>query len=140
MKRTVWNLKASGEKWSQFTNVLATKQNITRDIIQCQELPFNERYKHWYREIDTTARKTIGKSTVKVGARQKKFSNEVEELNQQKRLLKREIVNQSDHTTKTELIAKYKLIQSDIHKKMIREKTLDIEQRLKRVVSDNSRN
>ena len=139
VKRTVWNLKASSEKWSQFTDELALKQNITKDIIQCQELPFNERYKHWYKEIDSTARKTIGKSTVKVGAKQK-FSKEVEELNQKKRLLKKEIVNQLDKTMKNELIAKFRLIQSDIHEKMISEKTLDIEQRLKRVVSDSSRN
>ena len=84
VRKTDWNLRASGEKWAQFGVQLEQRQIAAERIITNKNFPFEERYNKWFNQIDTAARKTIGKTTFKTGGKEK-FSNDVKALQREKK-------------------------------------------------------
>ena len=94
MKRTGWNLRASSTKWTEFKEELEKRKTKATDIITDPSKPIDIRYKKWFTEIETAARKTIGKTTYKVGGKEK-FSKEVNRLRDEKRSIKKNIQEQT---------------------------------------------
>ena len=139
VKKTNWNLRASSEKWAQFAEELEKRKIASTNIIQREDIPMNERYKQWYRQIDDAARSSIGKTTTKIGGKTK-VSKNIEELCKQKRDLKRQIMCQVDKTQKVGLINTYKIVQEKITSEMTHEKTIQIESKFRKIVADKSQN
>ena len=82
VKKTGWKLRASTEKWCEFSGELLKRQLKATKIIKSDK-PMNQRYKLWMNEIDQAARLTIGKTTTKQGGKEN-FSSKVREMNNQK--------------------------------------------------------
>ena len=139
VKHTNWNLRASSEKWAQFAEELEKRHDTAKNIIQRNDLSINERYSLWYRQIDEAARSTIGKTTTKVGGKEK-FSKTVQDLCKEKKTLKKQISEQNDRSLKFDLISQYKAKQEQIKSQMVHEKTLQIETRFRKIIADKSRN
>ena len=137
VKRTNWNLKASSEKWVQFGDELTRRKVITSDIIGCKNIPLNQRYNLWTKEIENAAFKTIGKTTVKYGGKER-FSSEVNALCKQKRETKRNISQQTNMDEKNRLICAYKDIQLQIREQMTNEKAELIEAKFMKIIADKS--
>ena len=120
MKRTCWNLRASAEKWSQFAHELDERQPATKVILSCKDIPLNERYKMWYKEIEKAAWCTLGKTTIKQGAEQK-ISENVTILCKKKRTMKTLIKKEHQPEKRHKLISEYKVIQQEVHEAIIKE-------------------
>ena len=95
-KRTIWNLRASGEKWAEYANELTRKIDITTNILNHENKSTEQKYKEWYKEVEGVARKTIGKTTIKEGGKEK-FSRLVDEMRTEKRNIKKMIQNETDN-------------------------------------------
>ena len=113
-KRTIWNLKASQEKWDKYGDELNKRCEKASAILMDPHVPINTKYKRWFQEIDQAARITIGKTTVKTGGKEK-VSAEVKKLQTLKKEKKKEIKRETDITTRNSLILQYKDIQNGIH-------------------------
>ena len=101
VKTTIWNLKASNEKWAQFAEKLKETEAKATAVISDTSKPFDKRYKEWFSILEDDARKTIGKTTIREG-KGPKSSKEVKELQEQKKMLKTEIQkaeNENDKNT-----------------------------------------
>ena len=64
-KRTGRNIRASEEKWDMFRNELHRRMNQATSIITNHSVPFEQRYKKYYKELENAARVSIGKTTFK---------------------------------------------------------------------------
>ena len=137
-KKTIWNLKASPEKWELYANELDKRCYRATSIITNPHVPINIKYKKWFNEIEQAARVSIGKSTVKTGSKEK-ISNAVKNLQKQKREKKIEIRKQTDSETRNNMILQYKDIQECIHNQMVTEKTSYIENKFNQIAADRSR-
>ena len=139
INRTGWNLKADDQKWKAFSNELnKRRETATRKITNSEE-DIDKRYKKWFNEIDSAARKTIGKTTFKE-SKKAKVTKDLNELQQQKRNLKNEIQDEKDKEKKKNLIISYKEIQEQILKQMTSEKANDIKEKLEKIATDGDRN
>ena len=65
IKTTGWNIKADEEKWQKFRDELRRRQARATQIITDSNRPMDERYKKYFRELETAARVSIGKTTFK---------------------------------------------------------------------------
>ena len=139
VKRTNWNLRASSEKWANFADELEQIRGPATDIITRKNLSVNDRYRQWYKMVDSTARRTIGKTTTKTGGKEK-FSKEVDDLCKQKREIKKQICMETERDHKSSLITTYKSIQESIKTQMTNEKSQQIEGKFKKIIADKSRN
>ena len=137
-KKTIWNLKASQEKWEMYGNELEKRCKKATSIITNSHTTINQRYKKWTNEMDQAARVSIGKTTVKSGGKER-ISTEVKILQNEKREKKKEIRTQTEPEIRNNLISQYKEIQNRIHSQMVTEKTLHIEEKFNRIAADNSR-
>ena len=70
-KKTDWNIRASAEKWADFTAELRNRHEKARDIITDPKKSIDQRYKKWFNEIEMAARSTIGKTTFREGGKSK---------------------------------------------------------------------
>ncbi len=90
IKQTEWNINASSEKWENYTKLINLKKEKATEIITDTSKSINQRYKHWYNEIESAARQSIGKTTFKQRDGQK-FSAEINTLKHKKKSVKTEI-------------------------------------------------
>ena len=88
--------------------------------------------------MEQAARVSIGKTTVKSGAREK-MSSELKMLQSEKIEKKKEIRIQTDTVNRNNMICEYKEIQNLIHNQMVTEKTLQIERKFNQIAADRSR-
>ena len=70
-KRTIWNLRASHDKWEMYGDELERRCERASAIIMDPQIPMDTKYKKWFNEIDQAARVSIGKTTVKTGGTEK---------------------------------------------------------------------
>ena len=56
VKKTDWNLRASNDKWASFGDLLEESSDTATSIITDHTIPFNTRYKQWYKVLDNAAR------------------------------------------------------------------------------------
>ena len=119
-KQTIWNIKAPIEKWQAFSGELEKRNQKANKIITDSNIPIDDRYGKWFKEIDQAARNTIGKTTIKSGGSTEKTSNEIKELQNTKCAKKKEIRNPDNTLNKTNLISEYKDIQNNIHKQIVK--------------------
>lgn len=130
MHKTDWNLRASSEKWALFGDELVARTEKTKFILMEIDKPFEMRYASWFRELNTAAMKTIGKTTFKGG--KEKFSNEVKEMKDTKKKIKIDIRSEKDYERKGGLIQKYKEVQERIRIQIDKEKKEIMQQKLQR--------
>ena len=65
-KRTVWNIRASAEKWAQFRLKLGESIDDAKIIMNETAMSISERYQKWEKLLYKIAISTIGKTTQKV--------------------------------------------------------------------------
>ena len=137
-KKTTWNIYAPETKWESFANEIIQRYNKSRAIISDSSTDIDTRYKKWFRELENAARKTIGKTTIKEGHKEKPSAT-VKHLTHQKRQLRLTIQTEQDASVKDELIKEYKKIQEETKEQIITEKTEKIKERLEKIVNEPSR-
>ena len=138
VKTTIWNLKATREKWDSFAQRLRDNKGIASTIISDTNQPFDKRYKDWFKMIEEDARNTIGKTTIREG-KGPKPSKEVKELQEKRKLLKAEIQKTKEKAEKETLIAEYKTIQMSITHQIVKEKTQILTEKFEKIANDKSR-
>ena len=137
-KKTIWNLRASQDKWDMYTNELNKRYEKATTIITNPHMPIDLKYKKWSTEIEQAARVSIGKTTVKP-SRKEQISSELKKLQSEKMEKKKEIRLQTDPITRDNMILQYKGIQDRIHSQRVTEKTLHIERKFNKIAADKSR-
>ena len=138
VKLTTWNIRASDEKWENFSTALENRRSKANKIIKSDNGTIDERYKKWLKTIEEAAWQTIGKTTIKNGTHAK-TSDEVKEMGVLKKQLKQKIENEVDKEKKYDLVNEYKSLQEDTRKLIIKERSLHIEDKFRSIVSDQSR-
>ena len=138
-KRTMWNIKAPEAKWANFTDELNRHYMKAKTIITNPGENINARYKKWLRELENAARKTIGKTTIKEGVKEKS-STEMKQLNDQKKALRNRIQQEKEKSTKETLISAYKELQEETRKQIVLEKTNTIKEKLEQIANESNQN
>ena len=106
-KRTIWNIHAPDTQWTSFAKELERQYAKTKAIITNPSENIDTKYKKWLNELENAARRSIGKTTIKDGVREKP-SAEVKKFNEQKKALKTRIQQEKDKNEKDILISAYK--------------------------------
>ena len=138
-KRTVWNIHAPDTQWTSFAKELERQYAKTKAIITNPTENIDTKYKKWFNELENAARRTIGKTTIKDGKREKP-STEVKKFNEQKKALKSRIQQETDQNIKNSFIREYKEIQEKTKKQIVHEKTNSIKEKLEKITVEPSQN
>ena len=136
-KTTNWNLRASSTKWEEYKNQFKRRHRLTQSILANRGLTFNQKYKRVSDVIQNAARKTIGKTTIKLGAPFKP-SKEVRKLRKKKRELKKKIKKEADKEVRKGLITEYKAIEDSINDQIRKEKKEQTKKKLDRILQDTT--
>ena len=136
-KQVVWNIGAPEEKWSEYRKELTKRQPKITAKMQNENIEMEQKYAKMVKEIDTAARNTIGKTTIKTNTRMKQ-SNEVKEINKSKRDLRHKIQKENDTLIRADLIHSHKELQDRAKRLQILEKTNEIEKKLEKLINDKT--
>ena len=136
-KRVGWNLKAPEEKWKQFEAELTKSYTNTKEIIENNNMDFEEKYHKWYKQIDMAARSTIGKTTYKEVYKVKP-SLEIKKLRERKKELKDTIQKEKDNEKKQLLIDNYKQIQEMAKDQITKERSEIIKRKFEKIKNDKT--
>ena len=139
LKKSIWNLRASAEKWTEYENELKANRQKATAVLLDKNKPLEQRYKKWLNEIEKSARKTIGKTTIKEGSHAK-VSNTIKKMRDEKKDQKKIIQHTINANERSEAIKKYKEIQENIRTHIIHEKSIKIQGKLEKILQDKSRN
>ena len=123
------------ETWKE----LNKRYHKATTIITDQNIEINRRYNLWSQEIEYAARKTIGKTTIKEGKKEK-TSKDVQKLNLKKKEIKTQIQKEADRTKKKTLIEKYKKVQDETKQIMVKERADVISKKFEKMTQENNRN
>ena len=115
------------------------KNGKATQIITTQDIPFDTRYKKWFKEYEIAARLTIGKTTYKNNHKQI-LSAEAVDLQHQKAQIKDKIQDEKDQLVKADLLLTYKSIQEQLLEEMTRENVNTISRKLDKIMNDGSKN
>ena len=139
IKMTNWNIRAGPNKWEEYEKQIKNITNGATQILMDTSIDFKKRYKKWYSLFENTARKTLGKTTIK---EQKKItiSPELLNLNQEKNTLKKRIKTEKSIEEKTKQIETYKQLQETAREKIHQEKAKLIQKKFERIIEDESNN
>ena len=138
-KRTTWNINAPATQWTRFSEQLNQHYEKAKAIITNPSENINTKYKKWFMELESAARKTIGKTTIKEGKKQKP-SVAVKHLNDQKKSIKVRIQQEKDAEVKDHLIKTYKEVQQKTREQIVFEKTNAIKEKLEKIANEPSQN
>ena len=138
IKKTDWNLRASNEKWASFGEELVQRTNTAENILLKTDEPFENRYAKCYKELNTAAMNTIGKTTFKEGGKDK-FSDEVKELRKNKKTLRACIRNEKDYIKRQDTLQQYKNIPDEITTMIGEEKREMMKQKLEKIASNKTK-
>ena len=136
-KQTTWNLRASDEKWIEFDTQLKKRLPTATKILGNNELSTNEKYTMWFREIDQAARDSIGKTTLKC-KKQRKKTNLHNDLQSQKKELRKQIQAEKDKEKRSLLIINYKNLQEKTKEQMANEKSTEISHKFQKILKDKT--
>ena len=136
-KNVGWCLKAPEEKWKTFEENLKNNYKKATEIILDESLSMDERYNKWFHEIDNAARQSIGKTTYKLNNK-KKVSQEIRELQKEKRAIKSQLVGEPDKIKRFQLIGKYKELQEKTNEQVSIEQVHQTEIRFNRIINDTT--
>lgn len=138
LKKLDWNLRASSEKWAEFGEELVTRKTKAQEIIEDKNIPFEERYKKWYKELENAARNTIGKTTFKAGGKEK-FSHETKQLQKEKKKLKNQIRSEKDNTKRNQLLEVYRNIKETVTSQITQERHEINKEKFEKIIADRSK-
>ena len=79
-KMTNWRLNAPEQYWIKFRRELDRFGNEVQDILDSESDTLAQKYKKWMKGIETAARISFGKTTVKLNSNEK-FSQKVKDMN-----------------------------------------------------------
>ena len=136
-KRVGWNINAPEEKWKKFEDELKKINTSAKNIIEDENMNFDEKYSKWYRQIDTAARLTIGKTTFK-DKYNVKPSQETKKFRETKKELKKDIQKEKDQEKKQLLINNYKHIQELAKEQILKEKSEMVKRKFERIKNDKT--
>ena len=135
-KITIWNLKAKQEKWDKFQELLEEEGGNLQNIMATED-NLDQRYEKWTGTINKCAMKSIGKTTIKEGKRQK-FSDEVTKLRKKRREVRNATLQERDITRKTQLKQEYIGLQGAVRNQISKENAQKLEERLEKVRNTNN--
>ena len=139
IKNIGWNLKAPVEKWKQFEENLINRYTKATEIILNDNFDIEERYNKWCHELDSAARESIGKTTFK-SASKEKFSNEIRELQKDKKAIKSLIAKETNKEKRFLLIGRYKQLQNDTCAQITKEQVEKTEAKFQKIINDTTGN
>ena len=131
-----WRLKAPQAKWEQFRYELQRGITEVKDIFKKDDISLETKYSKWVKKIESAARASIGKTTLKQNPKES-FSKEVVEMRRKKRQLKNKI--KVTTTDKEILIPQLKKVQGELSAKILLERTQKINDKLKYMLKDRSK-
>ena len=88
-KRSIWNIRASSEKFTAFRKIIASKIEEAKSIMADASKPITERYISWEKLLYKAAISSIGKTTIK-NNKKPETSACMKLLRQERRELKRQ--------------------------------------------------
>ena len=119
-----------------FRHELGKLEGVTKKLFESRDIPLDDKYSRWMKKIESAARMSIGKSTVKI-KKEEIFSQQVKDLRKQKREIKKRLKNkENDHPN---LMKSYREIQEKIRKRILYEKTERRNRQLKKMTEDKTR-
>ena len=138
-KRTGWNIKADDAKWEKFTEEIRKRKAKATEIITNPDVPMDVKYKKYVNEIERAAMNSIGKTTFK-NRPKVRLSDAIKNLQQQKKILKKQIQAEKDKIQRDVLISNYKDIQHKILNEMTQEKVEELSEKIEKITADSSKN
>ena len=139
LKVTNWNIRAGPNKWKEYEEQIKKITNRATHILNDSSIDVKKRYKKWYTLLENTARKTLGKTTIK--ERKKTItSTEEENLHQEKKTLKKRIMTEKSTEEKTKQIKAYKKLQEKTRDVIHREKAKVVQRKFEKIIEDGSNN
>ena len=118
---------------------MVERQSKAECFITDKNVPFQERYKKWYSQLDNAARNSIGKTTFKARGKEK-FSHIVRDLQQKKSEARTEIKKSVNHDERMILIKRYKEVQDEVTAHIELERFEITKQKFERIAADKSLN
>ena len=115
------------------------RQAKAANIISTPGESIDIRYKKYLNELTGSAYMSIGKTTIK-NNHKAKTSDNVKRMNNQKKLLKNDIQQETNREIRADLIETYKEIQNKVLQEMAQEKVVTVQAKMEKIVSDGSRN
>ena len=136
IKKTRWRLNAPEQSWTKFQREIGKLENKSRQIFNSPESTIDQKYAMWLKNIDSAARMSIGKTTVKA-KRKEQVPDSLKEMRREKRHLKN-ILKRSE-TDQPAILEQYKSIQEKIRNQILIEKTKKTNAQLSKMTQDKSR-
>ena len=136
-KQTTWNIRASDEKWNEFNVQLKKRLPTATNILQNNDIPTNEKYTKWFREIDQAARDSIGKTTLKL-KKQQKTTKLQKDLRNKKKKLRNQIQAEKDKDQRALLINNYKNLQERTKEQIANERSSAISHKFQKIIKDKT--
>ena len=117
-KKVDWRLRAPEEKWQQYRDNLGKlRDNLKDHISEPVQQDFSLLYHEWLKEVEHAARNSIGKTTFKNNGKEK-FSEQVKQKRIERRVIKKEFMEEKDieekEKKKVEYIEKQKEVRQQI--------------------------
>ena len=138
-KRTTWNMRASEEKWNEYRLELSRRQPRINRHLMNKNQTMNRRYRLIYGEIESAARRTTGKTTIREGS-SFRTSKELQHLRKEKRNLKNQIRQETDDGHRKRLILEYKAMEIKVRTKLQLERKEQAKVKLQKIIKDKSKN
>ena len=136
IKKTKWRLNAPEQNWTKFRREMGKLENESKQIFTSPGNSLDQKYTKWIKNIESAARVSIGKTTIK--ARKKdQVSPILQEMRREKRQLKK-ILKRSE-TDQPDTLEQYKSIQEKIRNQILTEKTKKTNAQLNKMTQDKSR-
>ena len=138
-KSVIWRMGAPEEAWIQYRKELEafvpTSLKLTRD----KQKSVQHRYNLWMNEILAIISRTIGKTTIKGGIKER-FSKRVLDLRHEKRSLKKEFLKENDKDKKQIIKDQYKIKQQNLQKIIQEEITEKAKEKFQNMIKSKSSN
>ena len=130
-----WKLHAPQTNWVKFRHELRRQEPEIKALFQDPAIPVETMYSRWMKKMDTTARISIGKTTIKVN-KCEKFSMEIHELRRRKKEIKGKL--KIPGADKDLIFNEFRSIQEKLKTKILEERTDKMNFRQKKMTQNNS--
>ena len=135
-KKVNWRINAPQTKWEQFRQEIGA---IQFSWIQDQRLNMTDIYGIWLKQIEAAAYRSIGKTTHK-NKRKEEVSEAVVNLQKQRREIKDKYEKELQTDKKSELKQLYIQKQNEVRQQMELDRKIDLEERIKTIISSGNQN
>ena len=138
-KSVIWRMGAPEEAWIQYRNNLEAFVQTSLQITKDKQKTVQHRYNLWMNGILAIINRTIGKTTIKGGMKEK-YSKKVVDLRQEKRSLKKQFLKENDKDEKQHIKEQYKIKQQTLQKAIQEERMRKTEEKFQNMIKSKSSN